>query len=466
MGAKRLLARWPAFVAGTALAAVALGAVACSDTEDEVIQAKLVPPPGVPAHEQRAPGRVVVKLEAIEKDTEIAPGVTYNVWSFSGSVPGPLIRVKLGDQVEVHLKNAAGNTVAHNIDLHAVNGPGGGAGATTVAPGEEKAFSFEARSPGLYVYHCAAGIVADHIANGMYGAILVEPADRLPRVDHEYYIGQSEYYTTGATGAKGKQELDNEKLLAEEPTYVVWNGHTKGLQAEQAIKAEVGDRVRLYVANGGPNFTSAFHVIGEIFETIYNLGSFDQPWGKNLQTIVVPPGGSGVVDFKVDVPGDYKLVDHAISRVSKGILGTLHVEGAANPKVFRSDVPGADTHDMEATPKPAATPTAAPAATAAQSGAAIPVNMKDNLFEPKAITVAAGAKVTFNLKNSGKAIHNMRIADDKGSYEGAGSVVSDPELQKPGTDGSLTWTAPSTAGTIKFRCDIHPADMTGTITVR
>ena len=448
---------------GLVLASVAIATgVACDDKAPLANeQVPLVAPPNVPPALRRIPERVVVPLEAVEKQVEIAPGVQYRVWTFNGSVPGPMIRVKEGDSVEIRLKNRTDSEMTHSIDLHAVNGPGGGAGATTVAPGEEKAFEFKALAPGLYVYHCAAGIVADHIANGMYGAILVEPSAGLPRVDHEFYVGQSEFYTTGDTNEKGLQTQDTAKLLAENPTYVVFNGSTKGLAGDNMLKAKVGETVRIYVANGGPNFTSSFHVIGEIFDKAWNFGSFNAPI-QNVQTVLVPPGGAVIVQFRVDVPGDYKLVDHALSRASKGGVGILRVEGAARPQIF--DVIG--TAAAGAATPGASGATATPAAVSVPDNGTLKVTMKDNLFEPRAIAAKAGQTVTFDISNAGKAIHNVRIADAAGSYESAASVVSDPELISPGKTGKLTFKAATTPGTFKFRCDVHPDVMTGTIVVQ
>jgi nitrite reductase (NO-forming) len=463
---------WPSrFVRGTAatFAVVVLTAsvplVAACDDDDPLsglaeVQAELVAPPGVPEPLHRGPAHVVVDLAVEEKTVEIAPDVDYRVWTFNGSVPGPMIRVRVGDQVEVRLDNPSSNQVEHNIDLHAVNGPGGGAGATSVAPGESSGFFFEAKAPGLYVYHCAAGIVADHVANGMFGAILVEPETGMEEVDHEYYIGQGEFYTTGETGEEGEQEMDAEKLLAEEPPYVVFNGHTAALQEGGALTAETGETVRLFVANGGPNYVSSFHVIGEIFDTTYNLGSLDKLVAqKNVQTTLVPPGGSAIVEFKVDVPGDYRLVDHALSRVSKGALGILRVTGEDDPQVFRpfEGAPAGDGHDAggdEEEPPDVEVP----------EGATL-VAMHDNSFEPDRITVAAGERVTFALVNEGRLPHNMRIADENGDYDTDDSVVSDPDLINAGETGELTWTAPSEPGTFDFRCDIHPVEMVGTITI-
>lgn len=457
-----LLVRAGVAVAVAALAA--LGLVACDDDDPlsnmAEVQAQLVAPPGVPDPIRRGPAHVVVDLTVEEKTVEIAPGVEYRVWTFNGSVPGPMIRVRVGDQVEVRLSNPPTNRVDHNIDLHAVNGPGGGAGATHVLPGEAAGFFFEAKAPGLYVYHCAAGIVADHIANGMYGAILVEPETGMEAVDHEYYVGQHEYYTTGKTGDTGLQELDPGKLLAEQPEYVVFNGHSKALQDSGALNARTGETVRIYVANGGPNLVSSFHVIGEIFDRTFNLGSLDAPGPvPNVQTVLVPAGGSAIVEFKVDVPGAYRLVDHSLSRVAKGALGILTVTGEDDPRVFRP-LPGAPTgdgHDGGATPEPTA-------ATQVPEGS-IAVSMKDNFFEPKEIRVARGETVTFFLTNDGTLPHNMHIADASGNYSGADAVVSDPDVVMAGQSAELTWEAPGSPGTFDFRCDIHPVEMTGTITV-
>ena len=265
------------FLPVLAAAPLALVAMACTDEGMPTFNEALVAPPGVTAGHGRANTHVVVNLEAMEQTSEVAPGVTYTQWTFNGTVPGPMIRARVGDVVEVHLKNSAKNISTHNIDLHAVNGPGGGAGVTTVAPGQEKAFEFLAKVPGLFVYHCAAGIVADHIANGMFGAILIEPAAGLPKVDREFYIGQSEFYTTGDTGAKGLQDLDMTKLTNEEPAYVVFNGNTKSLIGDHALQAKVGETVRLYVVNGGPNLISSFHVIGEIFDKAWDYGTLSSP---------------------------------------------------------------------------------------------------------------------------------------------------------------------------------------------
>ena len=296
-------------------------------------QAK-INPPMVPAPiGDRAAKKVVVHLEATEEEGVLADGVTYKFWTFNSTVPGTFIRIRVGDEVELHLKNASNSVMPHNIDLHAVNGPGGGAEATNVAPGKEAIFNFKALNPGLFVYHCAAAPVPLHIANGMYGLILVEPEGGLPKVDREYYIMQGEFYTKGKTDEKGLQEFDQDKGLDEKPTYVVFNGKKNALMGPDALEAKVGETVRFFVGNGGPNLVSSFHVIGEIFDRVYVEGG--TTINKNIQTTVIPAGGAAMVEFKVEEPGNYMLVDHSIFRAfNKGAIGTLKVTGEKNPKVY------------------------------------------------------------------------------------------------------------------------------------
>ncbi len=296
--------------------------------------AQLTTAPNVPPPLKRdAPATMVVKLEAKEYVSEIDDGVKYGYWSYNGTVPGPMVRVRVGDTVEIHLSNPKSNTQPHNIDIHAVNGVHGGAALSTVAPGEQKVFSFKAMAPGLYMYHCAAGSIVDHIANGMYGLILVEPKGGLPEVDREFYVMQSEFFTTEPQN--GKADFDLQRGLDENPTYVVFNGRAGALLDENALTAKVGDQVRIYFGNIGPNSASSFHIIGEIFDRVYAEGGIGGDLQKNIQTTLVPAAGATIVEFKVDYPGSYVLVDHSIFRVAKGAIGHLIVEGPKNPKVVR-----------------------------------------------------------------------------------------------------------------------------------
>ena len=285
---------------------------------------------------KRGPEHVRIDLETVEVTGQLDEGTTYHYWTFGGKVPGPFVRVRVGDTVEVHLKNAGDSAMMHNVDFHAVTGPGGGGKATQAAPGEEKGFVFKAINPGLYVYHCATPPVAQHISAGMYGLILVEPEGGLPKVDHEFYVMQGELYTEEAFGTtKGELTESWDKLLAERPEYYVFNGAVGALANQKPLKAKVGETIRIYFGVGGPNATSSFHMIGEVFDKVYNLGALTSEPLTNVQTITVPPGGAAAVDVKLQVPGKFLLVDHALSRMEKGLLGIVEVEGPENPEVFK-----------------------------------------------------------------------------------------------------------------------------------
>lgn len=323
--------------------------------------------------------KVIVELETKEVIAEMAPGVTYEYWTYNGAVPGPFIRVKEGDTVEIRLAHSHGDhhTAApfthsftidsmpfvyahgpeenegarmadegteehtkaghakHSIDLHAVEGPGGGAVFMQTAPGETHAFQFKATRPGIYVYHCASPHIPTHVANGMYGLILVEPKEGLEKVDREYYVTQGEFYTKGKFGEKGHQEFSLEKLRQERPEYFVFNGRVGALTGKNALKAKVGETIRIFFGVG-PHIASNFHVIGAILDKLYPEGDIVSPPHRNVQTTIVPPGGAMMTEFKVEVPGKYLLVDHSLSRaIDKGALGELVVEGPDQPETFQ-----------------------------------------------------------------------------------------------------------------------------------
>lgn len=298
------------------------------------MQADLTAPPNVPVSVgNREAKKLIVDMEILEEEGTMTDGVTYIYWTFGGSVPGSFIRTRVGDEVEFTLKNHPDNKLPHNIDLHAVTGPGGGATSSFVAPGHEVTFSFKTLNPGLYVYHCATAPVGMHIANGMYGLILVEPEGGLPKVDKEYYIMQGDFYTKGENGQPGLQPFDMRKAVEEDADYVVFNGKVGALTGDNAITAKVGETVRLYVGNGGPNLVSSFHVIGEIFDRVNIEGG--SAINENVQTTLIPAGGAAIVEFKVDVPGTFIIVDHSIFRAfNKGALGMLKVEGEENKALY------------------------------------------------------------------------------------------------------------------------------------
>ncbi|MBX3572336.1 MAG: multicopper oxidase domain-containing protein [Mesorhizobium sp.] len=274
----------------------------------------------------RPPQTVKVDLETVEVTGRLADGAAYHYWTFGTKVPGPFVRARVGDMVEVTLTNRSDSSEKHSVDFHAATAPGGGHFATEAAPGESKSFSFKALKPGLYVYHCAVPEAAQHIANGMYGLILVEPEVPLPSVDREFYVVQGEIYTKASFGAEGMQGFDVAKMYAEAPEYYVFNGAVGALLNDGALKAKVGESVRIYFGVGGPGQTSSFHVIGEIFDRTYQLASLSSPPLLDVQTVTVPPGGATVVDMTLDVAGEYVLVDHALPRVAKGLIGKLIVE--------------------------------------------------------------------------------------------------------------------------------------------
>lgn len=302
--------------------------------QGEPVHAALTSPPQVPPPIHRdKPAKVIVDLEVIEKEMPISEGVTYTFWTFGGTVPGSFIRVRQGDTVELHLKNNPNNKMPHNIDLHGVTGPGGGAASTFTAPGHESQFTFKALNQGIYVYHCATAPVGMHVANGMYGLILVEPPEGLPAVDHEYYVMQGDFYTAGKYREKGAQPFDMEKAIAEQPTYVLFNGAEGALTGEKALAAKVNETVRLFVGNGGPNLVSSFHVIGEIFDRVQPEGGTHAQ--ENVQTTLIPAGGAAIVQFHTEVPGSYVLVDHSIFRAfNKGALAILKVDGQENKAIY------------------------------------------------------------------------------------------------------------------------------------
>jgi nitrite reductase (NO-forming) len=299
-----------------------------------VIQAVLTHAPNVPPPITRNyAAKVVINVETQEKVMRIADGVDYMFWTFGGQVPGQFMRVREGDEVEFNLSNSPNSKMPHNIDLHAVTGAGGGAASSFTAPGHTSTFSFKTLNPGLYVYHCATAPVGMHIGNGMYGLILVEPKGGLSKVDREYYVMQSDFYTKGKYGEPGLQPFDMEKAIKEQPDYVVFNGSVGALNGEKAITAKVGETVRLFVGNGGPNMVSSFHVIGEIFDKVYVEGGKLE--NHNVQTTLVPAGGAAITEFKVDVPGTFIIVDHSIFRAfNKGALGMLKVTGPEDKIIY------------------------------------------------------------------------------------------------------------------------------------
>jgi nitrite reductase (NO-forming) len=295
--------------------------------------ADLPPPVG-----DRGPQKLRVDMTTVEVNGILADGATYRFMTFDGKVPGPMLRLRVGDTVELHLHNQAESQLPHSIDLHAVTGPGGGAVYAQTLPGQETVFTFQALQPGLYVYHCATPSIGHHISSGMYGLVLVEPEGGLPPVDHEFYIMQGELYTAQPFGTPGQLDFSHEKMLDEDAEYFLFNGAAGALTSdENALHAAVGDTVRIYFGVGGPNATSSLHLIGEIFDHVYDQASLTSTPLSDVQTTTVAPGGATVVEFTLNVPGRYILVDHALSRLERGLAGYLNVDGEENPAIFHGE---------------------------------------------------------------------------------------------------------------------------------
>ncbi|WP_435921123.1 multicopper oxidase domain-containing protein [Paenibacillus sp. DYY-L-2] len=282
-----------------------------TDTEQEAHHINTPPVDPVIKRE----GKVVhIEMTAQVTDVEISEGVFYNAWTFNGTVPGPVVRVKEGDQLNFTLKNMDPD-MPHSMDFHAVHAAPSKK-FIDVMPDEQGTFTYPANTPGVFMYHCGTSPVLLHVANGMYGTIIVEPKNGYPsdsKVDREYTIVQSEWY----------REHDEEAFLNENPEYVVFNGNDFTLK-EHPLLAKVGDTVRIYVTNVGPNEVSSFHVVGTTMDQVYIDGN-----PKNvlygLQTVMLPSGGSAVVEVTLTEEGDYPILTHQLNDASKGATAILRV---------------------------------------------------------------------------------------------------------------------------------------------
>ncbi|HLJ78836.1 MAG TPA: copper-containing nitrite reductase [Acidobacteriaceae bacterium] len=363
----------------------------------------------------RPAGVVHVVLTAREVTGVLDPstGTTYRYWTFNGKVPGPFIRVRQGDTVEVTLQNDKNDMMVHSIDLHAALGPGGGAVLSQVPPGQSKTFSFQATIPGLFVYHCGTPMVADHIANGMYGLILIEPPGGLPHVDHEYYVMQGEIYTSAPKGKSGLQQFSEQNLVHESPEYFVYNGSVGALSSQFPLHANVGETVRIFFGNAGPNATASEHMIGEIFTKVYLFGSLTSAPLNGVQTAGVPPGDAAILDLKAEMPGKFTLMDHAMARMDKGLLAVLTVkgqentalmhEGPASPPMGTAEISGMTAADLKAAteaPSMVAVISSGPSGTETMAGMS-PATMDNNGV------AAAPVLPRFNLRATIDSSHSL-----------------------------------------------------------
>ena len=291
-----------------------------------------VPPPIT----RRTPALIKVDMTFETTTMPLTRKYKYDFWTICGSCPGPMIRTRVGDVIQVTVKNNDTSGMPHNIDFHSVMGPGGGAPLLLADQGKSKTAHFKMMVPGLYVYHCAAAPIPLHINNGMYGLILVEPEGGLPAVDKEYYIMQSEFYVEPPEKGSNVATAAYDMGLREDAEVVVFNGREGSLTDKEYLSCKVNDRVRMYVGNGGPNLISSFHAIGAIFDKLYREGDLISPPARGVQTTLIPPGGAAVVEMVPETPGTLTLVDHALFRLDKGCVGFLQVHGEPNPEIYHS----------------------------------------------------------------------------------------------------------------------------------
>ncbi len=422
-------------------------------TEVNVSNPPAVPPPIT----RTAPAIVEVSFDVVEGLSTIDPetGLQFETWGYrisdDGAVvtgtPGPMIRARVGDVLRFTLTNPAGNQHPHNIDFHAVTGQGGGAAALTVAPGETATIEARMLYPGIFMYHCAYGDVPEHIAHGMYGGILVDPAEPLPAADQEFYIVQSEYYTTPPVD--GVAGLDREAVTDEHPTHVVFNGAVGALAGDNALTIGVGERARIFFVNAGLNLDSNFHPIGSHWDAVYPEGALLMPPIRGSQTTLVPAGGGVVVDLVGQVPSNLILVDHALTRTfDKGALGVISVVGDPNPEVFDVPSPAAPIGEAPATD-------AAPAAGGVEVGILAgswepqPLDAADEFAETEApadyevnvLTVPVGTTVTW--VNQDEQLHT--VTEVGGAF--------DSGFLREGESWSFTFDTP---GEFEYLCTPHP----------
>lgn len=407
--------------------------------------------------------KVVITLITEEKLGQLANGVTYDFWTYNGTVPGPLIRLRVGQVVEMHIINPANSTMVHSIDSHGILGQGGGGAYSQTAPGNESIFQFTAMNPGLFLYHCATPDIPTHIANGMYGLMLVEPQGGLPKVNDEFYIVQGEFYTMGPYGQQGFQTFSYQKAQAETPDYVVFNGRVGALTGNGTMKVKVGDTVRVFFGNAGPNLDSSLHIIGGIMDRAYVDGSLDSSPLLEVQTVLVPAGSAAMVEFTARTPGLLTLVDHSLFRMHQGAVATFTVTGPDNPAIIMSIKNGTGPAPTASENVNSETSTAE-----TQSSSNSTVVMIENFaYNPADITVPVGTTVTWTNQddvghtvtegdpNSPKAA-NLRVFDSSGE-----ALTGKVALIGPGQSWSYTFT---TTGTYEYYCIVHPY-MIGYVTV-
>lgn len=427
--------------------------------------------PDVPPAAARSEQAIVdVHFDVVEGVKAINPnGLEYTTWGYrlhgdstvTTGTPGPIIRARVGDVLRFSLTN--NGSMPHNVDFHAVTGQGGGAKDLTVAPGETATIEGRLLYSGMFMYHCAAGDVPIHIAQGMYGGILVDPEQPLSPVEHELYMVQSEYYTTDPNA--GSLTTDRTAVTTEDPQFVVFNGAVGALTGDNAPKMQVGQTMRIYFVNAGLNLDSNFHPIGSHWDKVWSEGALLNEPLRGSQTTLVPAGGSTIVELIAWVPMTVVLVDHALARAfDKGAIGQIVITGEANPEIFEAfGVTGTGAPTRTPATTPAGSPSAAPSATPAGSpGSGLQVEIvpgastfqDDNAADEYAATespadysvnelmVSLGTTVTWTNTDPGVA-HTVTSADG----------VFDSGMLTEGATFSYTFNE---VGQFDYLCTPHP----------
>jgi len=426
--------------------------------------------PAVPAPTTRTDQRVVeFEMDVIEGECPIDPAndVSTLMWGFRiggddttcGS-PGPILRARVGDLARITVNNLASSKNGHNIDFHSVTGQGGGAAATTVAPGESATINSRLLYPGAFMYHCAFGDVPKHIAHGMYGMFIVDPETPLPEVDHEWSIMQSEWFLS-EPGSTGVAEFDSERLLLEHPTYVTFNGRTDALTGDNALQMQVGERARFYMVNEGLNLASNFHPIGSHWDVVYPEAA-THPINRVIrgsQSTLVVAGGATVTELIGQVPSTIILVDHALVRTFyKGCIAQVVISGEENADIFAGGDAGEASEDGETETVDEETESApGTAEVIIPAGAFDPANAA-TAFTPLELTVPAGTTVTW--QNEDAVFHTVTSGTTNGSTGTPDGTFDSGDVQA-GESFSHTF---EDAGTFDYYCTPHPW-MIGQVTV-
>ena len=421
-----------------------------------------------PTITRKEPRRFDVHLEAVEGMAMLDPAndVMTEKWGFKvagdktdvSGVPGPVIRGRVGDVVRITLSNPTTGKHPHNIDFHSVTGMHGGASDLLVAPGESAAIQARLLYPGAFMYHCTAEDTLHHIAMGMYGMFIVDPAEPLPEVEHEWAVMQSEWYVD-APDASGMAKFNRDRVTNEDPRYVTFNGSVGAIADDNSLKMKLGERSRIYFVNEGLNLTANFHPIGSHWDKVYPEAAThpDNSIIRGSQSTSVVAGGGTVVEMLGMSPSSIVLVDHALTRAfDKGAIGHVDIDGKEDPEIYSKIEPpkGGSGGGEVITPTTAAaavdpdTPVETTEVTIPK-GSFDPANAA-TAYSPPTIKVAVGDKVTWSNKDT--VFHTVTSGKSDGSKATPDGKFNSGNIEA-GDEFSFTF---DTAGEYPYHCEPHP----------